>query len=120
MSQGSQQGRKEWQVIYDGQCSLCRTSQRILAKRVGKLPVHFVDGNQLGLSPEEFRHLRLMTPEGQELRGFRAVITLWAQSSPWPGLWRVLLWPPFSWLGAALYGLVARHRRAFSKRSKSL
>ncbi len=99
-----------WQVVYDGSCRLCRASQKLLARRLRRVPVAFVDGNQLGLAPEDFVALRLQTPQGRSLTGFGAIVTLLAEDSRHGFLWRLLLKPPLSWLGEAAYRLVARHR----------
>lgn len=105
-----------WQVIYDGSCRLCRASQRLLARRLRRLPVAFVDGNQLGLAPQDFVALRLQTPQGCSLTGFCAIVTLLAEDSRHGFLWRLLLKPPLSWLGEAAYWLVARHRRVLGRK----
>lgn len=73
----------------------------------------FLDGQKLGLPPEHFREIRLRTPEGLELRGFRAVARLLGASSHCPWFWRAMEYPPLVWVGQGLYRLVARHRHRF-------
>lgn len=102
-----------WQVIYDDGCPICRLSRRWLARRPFSLPVVFLGGQELGLSPENFQEIRLRTPEGSELRGFRAVARLLGASSRCPWFWRAMECPPLVWVGQGLYRLVARHRHRF-------
>lgn len=108
-----------WQVVYDGSCRVCRASQRLLARRLRRVPVAFVDGNQLGLAPQDFVALRLQTPQGSSHTGFRAIVTLLAEDSPRGFLWRLLLKPPLSWLGEAAYRLVARHRWVLGREKRT-
>lgn len=105
-----------WQVVFDGSCALCRESSQFLAKKVAGLPVVFVDGHAAGLSALEFTEIRVCTPEGEELRGFPAVVRLLALRGRWPWLWKALLRPPFLTIGKWGYRLVARFRhRVFSR-----
>jgi len=100
----------QWEVIYDGSCAFCRRSQKLLAKKTGALPVRFLDGCSLGLSPEEFQEIRIRTPEGTTLSGFQGLVRFFEATSRWRFLWRLCLLPPLSWLGAFGYRLVARYR----------
>lgn len=115
------QRESPWQVVFDGSCALCRQSTRVLAKKVAGLPVVFVDGHDAGLSEQEFTEIRVCTPEGQQLFGFAALVTLFALRSRWPWLWKALLRPPFFAIGHWGYRLVAKYRhRLFSGHSVTL
>jgi predicted DCC family thiol-disulfide oxidoreductase YuxK len=117
MGEGEKGG--QWQVIYDGSCAFCRESQKLLASKTADLPVCFVDGQSLGLSPEDFREIRVRTPEGRTLSGFPALVRLWAAASRWGFFWRLWLLPPFSWLGSWGYRLVAKHRHRLVRKPKA-
>lgn len=99
-----------WEVIFDGRCRLCQASRRRLEKGLAGLPVVFLDGHSLGLKEEQFTALVVRTPEGQQLLGFEAVVTLLALRWRWPWLGRFLLRPPFRQIGSWGYRLVAANR----------
>ncbi len=102
-------------LVYDGDCAFCTSSVRLL-KRVGLtadmvIPWQRADLDSLGLTEQQCRDaVQWVGPEGSS-SGHRAFARLLLASAlPWRPLGWLLLTPPFSWLAAGLYRLIANNR----------
>jgi len=106
-------------LVYDGDCSFCTASAQWVAVR-WQVPAHAVAWQRL--APGELERLALTIDDvraaawwidetGHRLRGHLAIAHALAAASGWyPVLGRVLLIPPFRWIAAAIYPLIARWR----------
>jgi len=102
-------------LVYDGDCAFCTRSAE-LARRLGTsaeiIAWQQADLTALGTTAERARREVLwVMPQRQVLGGAQAIAgLLWDLG----GLWRIpaalLRLPPFRWLGAAVYRLVAANR----------
>jgi predicted DCC family thiol-disulfide oxidoreductase YuxK len=102
-------------LVYDGDCGFCSRTAEWAEARLPDAevqPYQWLDLEPLGLTPEDGKRAAWWIDErGRRHRGHRgagrALIAM-------GGLWRVpgtlMLVPPFSWLAAGVYALVARFR----------
>ncbi len=106
-------------LVYDGDCGFCSSVARWVSA-AWKAPARAeawqrlgVDGlARLGLTEQEAdRTAWWVDAEGRRFAGHLAVAHALAGARGWKGLaGRLLLVPPFRWLGAVAYPLVARNR----------
>jgi predicted DCC family thiol-disulfide oxidoreductase YuxK len=104
-------------LLYDGDCGFCTTSARFVERRVptnAKIaPYQFTDLEALGTTASRASGELLWVADGRVHGGAQAVAGLLIDAR---GLWRplglLLRIPPFRWLAARVYHLVAvnRHR----------
>jgi len=104
-------------LLYDADCSFCRTGSEWIAARSQAPAVPFQqlsaeELGRLGLSPAEVeRAAWWIDPLARPERGHLAIARALRVGPGWPSLLgRVLLVPPFRWLAAAAYPLLARWR----------
>ena len=104
-------------LIYDGDCGFCTTTAAWVSARL-RVPLSVVpwqeidDLGEIGLSEAEVATAAYWVDAyGRVERGHRAIgRALTMTSGPLVVLGWLLLTPPFSWLGAAGYPIVARYR----------
>jgi predicted DCC family thiol-disulfide oxidoreductase YuxK len=106
-------------LIYDGDCSFCSSSARWISAR-WKGPQQAVAWQHL--SADQLRRLALTSDEvrsavwwvdpfGSCSRGHLAIARALRAAHGWPSVvGQILLVPPFRWLAAGAYPLVARWR----------
>jgi len=106
-------------LIYDGDCSFCSSSARWIATRwhgpqqaEAWQQLSAVDLERLGLSMDDVRRAAWwIDHEGRRSRGHLAIAHSLRAAHGWPSLvGRILLVPPFRWLAAGAYPLIARWR----------
>lgn len=103
-------------LVFDGDCGFCTSTVHWLLARI-RTPVRAVPWQRLdleayGLTERDVRRFVWWIDEiGRRDRGHRAVArALEACGGGWPLVGRLLRTPPFGWLGAVGYRLVARFR----------
>jgi predicted DCC family thiol-disulfide oxidoreductase YuxK len=106
-------------LVYDGDCSFCTASAEWVAAR-WEGPASAVawqslapgELERLGLSIDDVRTAAWWIDEtGRRSRGHLAIVQALAATSGWSAVCgRLLLIPPFRWLGAAVYPVLARWR----------
>jgi predicted DCC family thiol-disulfide oxidoreductase YuxK len=102
-------------LVYDGDCAFCTSAIRLLERlhltADVVIPYQHADLTTLGLTEQQCRDaVQWVGPEGTS-SGHRAVARLLLSSAlPWRPLGALLLIPPFSWLAAGLYRLIANNR----------
>ena len=106
-------------LVYDGDCSFCSSSARWIAAR-WQGPERAVAWQQLGADQLERLGLSLddvrcaawwVDGSGRTSRGHVAIARALRAAPGWPSVvGRVLLVPPFKWLAAGAYPLIARWR----------
>ena len=111
----------QWTVIYDGDCGFCQWSAERLSRRFKPGAFRMVarqKAGSLGLPQARLEEGRgkvlLLTPENVLLGGHLAVMKVY-EVTGWGFLARLLTWPPFGWLMAAGYWLIARNRHHISR-----
>jgi predicted DCC family thiol-disulfide oxidoreductase YuxK len=104
-------------LVFDGDCGFCTRSARWGERRLppGTAVVAWQalpDLSTYGLTERDVRTAAYwIDADGRPHRGHRGVAhTLIAIGGAWSVLGRVMLIPPFSWLAAGVYRLVARYR----------
>jgi predicted DCC family thiol-disulfide oxidoreductase YuxK len=106
-------------LVYDGDCSFCSSSARwITARRNGSQRAvawqHLSVGEleRLGLTLDDARRaVWWIAPSGARSGGHLAIARALQAAHGWPSVvGRVLLVPPFRWLAAGAYPLIARWR----------
>ena len=104
-------------LVYDGDCAFCTLGVGWIARlRLADSRVvawQHADLGPLGLTRAQCEsELQWVAADGQVDGGAQAVARLLlASGPPWTLLGALLRVPPFSWLGAALYRLVADNRQ---------
>ena len=106
-------------LVYDGDCSFCRSSARWLTTR-WQGPEQAIAWQHLspdrlqrvGLSLDEVRQAAWwIDPSLHHSRGALAIAHALKAAHGWPSVaGQVLLVPPFRWLAAGVYPLIARWR----------
>lgn len=104
-------------LVFDGECGFCTAMARWISRRVGRDRVHTVcwqraDLDRYGLSEREAREaVWWIDPSGRRFRAERAVGKALEEGRGWSKLLgSIILTPPFVWLAAPGYRLVARFR----------
>lgn len=107
----------EWPLlVFDGDCGFCTSTAMWVEARAPDIrvaPWQVLELDALGLSGDDVtRFAWWLDPRaGLRERGHRAIgHALLACRMPWPIVGRLVLTPPFSWLGIPVYRLVARFR----------
>jgi predicted DCC family thiol-disulfide oxidoreductase YuxK len=109
-------GRERPVLLYDGACGLCTRLVEQARDRLGAdvdyLPLQTAPLATYGVSSAEARRsLHLVSPGGRISQGGEAVARLLvASGGAWSLVGRLLLAPPFSFVAAAIYWLVASNR----------
>lgn len=105
-------------LIFDGDCGFCTSSvawlRKLLPAMPQALPYQWTDLAEYELSEADAASRVWLVADGQRYGGHRAVAALLSHqpSIPLRILGNVIFTPPFSWLAAAAYALVARYRFA--------
>jgi predicted DCC family thiol-disulfide oxidoreductase YuxK len=106
-------------LVYDGDCSFCSACARWIVGRwrgsqraVAWQEMSSDELAQFGLAEDDVRSFAWWIDEsGRRSRGHVAIALALQAASGWPShAGRVLLVPPFRWLAACAYPLVARSR----------
>jgi predicted DCC family thiol-disulfide oxidoreductase YuxK len=106
-------------LIYDGDCAFCSSSARWLSAhwhgQQKTIPWQHLDSDdfeRLGLTIDDARQAAWwIDTSGGRSRGHRAIGRALGASDGWPSVvGRIVLAPPFRWLAAGAYPLVARWR----------
>jgi predicted DCC family thiol-disulfide oxidoreductase YuxK len=106
-------------LVYDGDCSFCSSSARWIAARwqgpeqaVAWQHLSADQRERLGLSLDDVRCAAWWVDrDGRRSRGHVAIARALRAAPGWPSIvGRILLIPPFRWLAAATYPLIARWR----------
>ena len=106
-------------LVFDGDCSFCSSSARWLVSHWHG-PQHAVawqhlstdELERLGLTSADVREaVWWIDPSGGRSRGHLAIARALRAANGWPSVvGRILLVPPFRWLAAGAYPLIARWR----------
>lgn len=102
-------------LVYDGDCAFCTSSIRVM-KKLGLtadvvVPWQRTDLAALGLTEQQCRSSVQLVQPGRTTSGARAFAHLLLAAAPgWKPLGALLLLPPFSWLAAGAYRLIADNR----------
>lgn len=106
-------------LIYDGDCSFCTSSANWVAARwAGRAKAvawQTLAADELAaraLTPDDVRSAAWWIDDtGRRWRGHLAIAHALTAATGWPAtVGRVLLMPPFRWIAAGLYPLIARWR----------
>jgi predicted DCC family thiol-disulfide oxidoreductase YuxK len=103
-------------LIFDGDCSFCTTSAAWLEHRVPDdvrvEPWQRLDLDALGLTEADVTAAAYWVDEhGTTYRGHRSIAkALIAAGAGWKPVGVLMLVPPFSWLAALAYGVIAKNR----------
>src|SRR5438874_12910182 len=106
-------------LVYDGYCSFCSSSARWISARwhgreqaVAWQHLSGAELERLGLPLADVRRAAWwIDPDGRRSRGHLAIARALRAAPGWPSLvGRILLVPPFRWLAAGAYPLIARWR----------
>lgn len=105
-------------LIYDGDCSLCSSSARWIAARwngpqqaVAWQHLSADQLERLGLTLDDVRSAAWWIDASGTSRGHLAIARALRAADGWPAVvGRILLVPPFRWLAAGAYPLIARWR----------
>ena len=103
-------------LVFDGDCSFCTSSAMWLEHRapasVRVQPWQRLDIEDLGLTEHDVETAAYWIDEhGRKFRGHRAIgKSLIAIGGAWKPVGVLMLIPPFSWLAALGYVLVAKNR----------
>jgi len=106
-------------LIYDGDCSFCSSSARWITARwngpeqaVARQHLSADDVERLGLTLDDVRDAAWwIDASGSRSRGHLAIARALRAAPGWPSVvGHILLVPPFRWLAAGVYPLIARWR----------
>jgi predicted DCC family thiol-disulfide oxidoreductase YuxK len=106
-------------LVYDGDCSFCSSSARWLTARwqgpeqaVAWQHLSADQLERLGLTLDDVRCAAWwVDPTGRRSRGHLAIARALSAAHGWPSVvGHILLVPPFRWLAAGTYPLIARWR----------
>jgi predicted DCC family thiol-disulfide oxidoreductase YuxK len=102
-------------LVYDGDCAFCTSSVRAM-QRLGLtadtvIPWQHADLPALQLTEQQCRDAVQWVDDRGTSSGHRAIARLMLHAGvPWRPLGALLLIPPFSWLAAVIYRLIANNR----------
>lgn len=103
-------------LVFDGDCGFCTTSverlRQLLPRMPEAVPYQWIDYAELGFDEHDVTHYAWVVTPAHQFGGHLALSALLrAQRGPW---WRFAGWllasPPYSWIAALGYRLVARYR----------
>jgi predicted DCC family thiol-disulfide oxidoreductase YuxK len=103
-------------LIFDGDCSFCTSSAKWIEHRLPSStrvePWQRIDLDALGLTEVDVTTAAYWVNErGRTFRGHRSIgKALMAAGGVWKPVGALILLPPFSWLAALLYAIVAKNR----------
>lgn len=102
-------------LVYDGDCAFCTSAVNAMTKAHLSadvmVPWQRADLAALGLTEAQCRDAVQLVEPGRISAGHRAFGRLLLQAAlPWRPLGALVLLPPFSWLAAWLYRLIANNR----------
>lgn len=103
-------------LVYDGDCGFCTTSARWIERRLpADAPVvawqSLDDLAALDLTVDDVTAAAWWIDDGERAGGHLAIgAALRASRFPWSLLGRLILAPPFRWLGGPVYRWIARNR----------
>lgn len=108
-------------VLYDGECNMCRRMVAWCARRDTRRQMDFVP-SQMGpadlmtpaLVKATEQSVHVVTTDGTILKAGRAVLYIFGKLG-WRRFERFFSWGPILAIVEFFYGIVARHRIAFSK-----
>lgn len=103
-------------LVYDGDCSFCTKSVRLVRRLQADVDVvawQFADLPALGLTAAQAdAAVQWVAVDGRAAAGHRAVAAvLRASRQPWPIIGRAMLLPGLSWLSGRVYAWVAANRQ---------
>jgi len=103
-------------LVFDGDCGFCTTAARWIERRLPESapvkPWQSLDLQEFGLTLDDATSAAWwIDNSGQSHRGHMAIgHALRAVGGFWGVVGRVIIVPPFSWLGRPVYWLVAKYR----------
>lgn len=103
-------------LVFDGDCAFCTTWVRRLERTLRFFPEskpwQWLDYEALGLSRHDVSHYVWFLIGDRRYRGHAAVAALLRgqRSAGWRFVGHLLVTPPFSWVAAVAYALIARFR----------
>jgi predicted DCC family thiol-disulfide oxidoreductase YuxK len=112
-------GTLDSMLIYDGDCSFCSSSARWISaywdgaqRAIAWQHLSAAELERLGLTQDDVRRAAWwIDPDGRRSRGHLAIARALRAGRGWPSVaGALLLFPPFRWLGAGAYPLIARWR----------
>lgn len=111
-------------MIYDGQCSLCNGSRRIVERLDWLNRVEMLDAQDWQTVHARYPQLdraailgliHVITPKGRVLVGYEGVRHLLGRLPVLAWLYPLLFLPGITWLGLRVYNWVASHRYRFNR-----
>lgn len=113
--------KQHW-LIWDGTCGFCRRSvvwfqQRDHERRFRVVPYQGCPSPPMtpALREASSRAIQVITADGRQVSGGRAVLFALREIGQRPALMRIATTPPLIWLVEAGYRVVARNRQFFSR-----
>lgn len=103
-------------LVFDGDCAFCSTTvergRSLLPVFPEAQPYQWLDLDALGLTPHEVTHYAWYLDGERRYRGHAAVAAVLQRQRGfgWRFLGNLLVTPPFSWVAALGYRVVARFR----------
>ena len=102
-------------LIFDGDCGFCTVAARWIEQRISGadvVPWQGVDLEKYGLSEDDVTTAAYwVDASGASHRGERGIaLALQQAGQPWKLAGKIIAIPPFSWLAAPIYRLIARYR----------
>lgn len=103
-------------VVFDGDCAFCTTSVHVIRDRI-KPEADFVPWQRLDLTSLELteeqveRAVQWLDDDGRASGAKAVALLLQRAARPWRAVGRIMMLPPFSWLAAAVYRVIANNRQ---------
>jgi predicted DCC family thiol-disulfide oxidoreductase YuxK len=104
-------------VLMDGTCPICRSAQAKVERLDSRHRVLFADYHdaaasaQAPFSAEELAsEMHVRRPDGSWTKGFHGWTAILRELPGWRWLGWLMIAPPFSWCGPAVYRWIARNR----------